>query len=239
MKVALGIECEGTAHLIELHDDGTAVMLDHNEKTLRSFVAFDAPMPACLRAVGRWRVEPVNFLLTTGALDVQTQGLLGCDFVERVVGLIEQYLPPGASGWSLVDHALEAARESFFEPSRRYEATAYRGQVRQKADLLAARARMGKGIGAVGASRAADALEAIIDAAGSWDERFARQAIELAASRAADVAFRARQHDLGYEERVAAEKRERKWQMQHAIKVLVALRDDEPWPKVEPIEVES
>ena len=44
----LELPCSGEMHRIEIRDNGTAVMLDHNEKTLRAFLAFDSEKPACL-----------------------------------------------------------------------------------------------------------------------------------------------------------------------------------------------
>ena len=238
MKVALGIECEGTAHLIELHDDGTAVMLDHSEKTLRSFAAFDAPMPECLWAIERLRKDPISFLLTTDVLSYETQGLLGCDFVERVIGLVVQYMHYSGRQWNLETQALETAREVFTGLQSPTEARFLSGLVARRADYLSAEA--GTRRAAKGIPRAADALEAILIAARTPDaSSYTRSAIEMAAYRAAEVAFVGITLDATDEQRVAAEKRERKWQLRHAVRVLAALRDEKPWPKVEPIEVES
>ena len=47
----LELPCSGETHRVEIHNDGTAVMLDHNEKTLRAFMAFDSEVPPCFDVI--------------------------------------------------------------------------------------------------------------------------------------------------------------------------------------------
>jgi hypothetical protein len=43
----LELPCGGETHRIEILKDGTAVMLDHDEEMVRSFIAFGAAVPSC------------------------------------------------------------------------------------------------------------------------------------------------------------------------------------------------
>jgi hypothetical protein len=48
MMTILELSCGDETHRIEILEDGTAVMLDHDEDQVRAFVAFGATVPACL-----------------------------------------------------------------------------------------------------------------------------------------------------------------------------------------------
>ena len=65
MTVALRVRCEGEWHRLELLDDGTLRMLDHNEKTLRAFAAFQAEKPRCLKVVHTWYYHPLSILFSS------------------------------------------------------------------------------------------------------------------------------------------------------------------------------
>jgi hypothetical protein len=43
----LELPCDGETHRIEILEDGTAVMLDHDEEMVRAFIAFNAAEPSC------------------------------------------------------------------------------------------------------------------------------------------------------------------------------------------------
>jgi hypothetical protein len=47
MTIILELPCSGETHRIEILEDGTAVMLDHDEEMVRAFIAFNAAVPPC------------------------------------------------------------------------------------------------------------------------------------------------------------------------------------------------
>ena len=60
------VTCGGEEHRVEIHEDGTMHLRDHNEKTLKAFVAFDAPKPQCLAYLEMYETAPgavIHFLL--------------------------------------------------------------------------------------------------------------------------------------------------------------------------------
>ena len=62
MSIVIEFECEGHTHRLELRDDGTFHMLDHEEIDVRAFVAFGAKPPGCLEEIEKARADPVWFL---------------------------------------------------------------------------------------------------------------------------------------------------------------------------------
>ena len=83
----LPIPCGDEWHWIAVCDDGSVEMLDHSEKTLRPFAAFEADAPRCLETLDRWRENPLLPFLR-GGTDTRFLGLLACDYAEHVLPLL-------------------------------------------------------------------------------------------------------------------------------------------------------
>ncbi len=60
MAVVMEVICEGHTHRLEVRDDGTFHMLDHEEIDVRAFVAFGAKPPGCLEEIDKAREEPAS-----------------------------------------------------------------------------------------------------------------------------------------------------------------------------------
>jgi hypothetical protein len=68
MTVKLMAHCDGEEHWLELREDGTMRMLDHDEDMVKAFVAFDAAPPECLLSQVTWREHFIRILLDPGGL---------------------------------------------------------------------------------------------------------------------------------------------------------------------------
>ena len=53
-RIIYEVECGPEIHRIEIRQN-KAIMLDHSEKTVKAFAAFDAPVPECVHWVERWQ----------------------------------------------------------------------------------------------------------------------------------------------------------------------------------------
>jgi hypothetical protein len=220
MAIVLTIPCDGHQHRIELHNDGTAVMLDHDEELVRSFVAFNAEPPACLVAMDEARNTPVNFTLDHVAVTDKVRGLLACDFAEHVLHVFEWRYPNDKRP----RRAIEVARAYWDE-----EATAEQVKKARKAAMYATRAARDA------ADAAGDAAAAAAAAAAAWAAKEvaweAAEAAEYAAMYAGrDAAGDAAGYAAWEAAGDAAMALERLWQLKHTFKVLAAFEEGRPWP---------
>ncbi len=208
MALVIEVICEGHTHHLELRDDGTFRMLDHEEIDVRAFVAFGAKPPGCLEEIDKARADPVWFLFDHLDINQKTLSLLACDFAEHVLPIWYEYYPN--------DHR---PRETI-EAARKYVA---RKISAADAAISATRAATAAAWASV-ASASAAARSAETAMAAAWAAWTAPRAAEWA-SWAASYHAEAHGNDLE-----AAEAAEKRWQGGRVVQVVEAIsRGEDPW----------
>ncbi len=219
MPCVIEVLCEGHTHRLEVRDDGTAHMLDHEEIDVRAFVVFGAKPPGCLEEIDRARDDPVGFLFDHLDINQKTISLLACDFAERVLPIWYEYYPD--------DHrprkTIEATRK--YVDGKIEKSTFQRARnAAWTASVAAARAvTWSSAVVAVDAARSASWSAAASAAAAS-----AAAGVLAAASAAARAVYdHAEAHGNDPEAARAAEKR---WQVGRIVQVVEAIsRGEDPW----------
>jgi hypothetical protein len=90
------LPCDGAEHRLVINDDGSSRMLDHDERTARSFVAFGAEAPECLvvldllrraekayqNAMGKW--THVQWTTKIGGAHLNIRDMTSDDVADRL-----------------------------------------------------------------------------------------------------------------------------------------------------------
>ena len=219
-------------HRLRFCDDGSVEMLDHSEKTLRSFAAFQAVTPWCLAVLDDARLDPFTYLLTEEAVRlkfvvntaIDIEGLLGCDFAEHVLPCYEQAIA-GLYEDERPRVALEHARDRYLDN-------------RRARDLHIARTLFYELPPC--AQEAANAVSQATGWRGLQHEEYnmltsAPNAARSAADAAGKFAMRNIPDEYGYnDQRRNAYRKgrhdEQAWQLKHIIRALNAVKEGKPWP---------
>lgn len=85
------VPCDDGFHKIELHEDGSVRMFDHNQRTMKAFVAFQATPPRCMRFAKRWKGDFTDELYHL--LDMEALGVLASEWALQVLPLFEEAFP--------------------------------------------------------------------------------------------------------------------------------------------------
>jgi hypothetical protein len=201
--IVIDVPCSGEMHQIELRDDGTAVMLVHDEAIVRACVVFGARPPECLAALDEAREYPVDFVLANVEMADKVKGLLACDFAEHVLHIFEAEVPDD----DRPRKAIHTARAYWRGKATREQLDEARVEAKAAWNRSADAARF-----AAGAALATPTARARWAA---WDAAHAK------AEGAADAA--------AY---VAAMAAESLWQLSRIFKVLDAVRKGKRWPRL-------
>jgi hypothetical protein len=231
-SITTEVTCSGETHLLELRDDGSATMLDHDETMVRSFVEFGAEPPGCLTAIEVWREDPSEYLLYMAKLTDREVGLLACDWAEHVLHIFEKDYPDGRRPRT----AIETARAFWHGTASQHEA-----QDTAKAATNAARAiaRLGdKRTATEAAARAAAWSAGVVVREAHRERRLAAHRALRSAWVAAARATWGQKPEAARTEAVMTKAKEagaseRRWQIRHAIKMLATLEEDAAWPGLE------
>ena len=215
MALVIEVLCEGNTHRLEVRDDGTFHMLDHEEIDVRAFVAFGAKPPGCLEAIDEARDNQVDFLVQRIVLDQKTRALLACDFAEHVLPIWYEYYPD--------DHRPKKA----IEAARKYVA----GKINESALKIAGEAAW------AAANAASSAWAASAGASAAWLATRAASAVWWAARVSAASEARAASWLAAYyhaeahgNDPAAARAAEKKWQAGRMVQVVEAIsRGEDPW----------
>jgi hypothetical protein len=92
-SVVIKIVCDGEVHRIELRDDGTARMLDHDPRVVAAFTRMGATPPLCYHAKVSYEELSLHYILETAGMEHKTLSLLACDYAEHVLPIFEHYHP--------------------------------------------------------------------------------------------------------------------------------------------------
>lgn len=71
--IAFRVHCGDAMHRLEIHEDGSMHMADHNEEEVYAFVAFGAKKPKCLEIIEMYNDNPgatLHFLLPSLMVNV-------------------------------------------------------------------------------------------------------------------------------------------------------------------------
>ena len=103
-------------HRVELtgltdENEGYGRMLDHDEKTVRSFMAFDSTPPPCYAILERWKRNPLELLVNEGELSPQRLAGLAVKWADRATPAL----------YSLEDATRHNVEEAFQQMERLYE----------------------------------------------------------------------------------------------------------------------
>ena len=225
MAVVIEVECEGHTHRLEVRDDGTYHMLDHEEIDVRAFVAFGAKPPGCLEEIEKARAVPIFFLFKHMDINQKTKILLACDFTEHVLPIWYEYYPDNHRPRK----AIEAAREyvagkikkSTLEMARKATAASAASAAASAASAAwAAEEAAASSAWAAWAAEhvAAAAEEASTAAMDAWSARSALRSSGWAADRSAWATYyHAKAHGNDPE---AAEDAEIRWQIGRVLRFL-------------------
>jgi hypothetical protein len=108
-SVVVDVLCEGETHRVELRDDATAEMLDHDSAMVEAFTAFNAKPPECLLVTRRWTHSPTATILDLVPLTEPTVVLLALDFFQHAAGHV---LAENTALKELLRHLDDDVRES-------------------------------------------------------------------------------------------------------------------------------
>ena len=219
------VPCSWETHRIELHDDGTARLLDHNEKTMRSFAAFGMTPPDCLDLLEEWEDDPETFIATHADLTLGQFTLLAADWIEHA-----RYPYDGAPEVRLALHLY---------------ADKIRDLVRGDCDARDVRAAFNRFVSAIqrlprphgyierysfAMKSAAGDLQRLVCA--EWDSadrgcKFHPAAPPTGLQQLSFVGVPMWTHDAMPDHQRGAEEA---WQVAHAVRVLDAVEKGQPWP---------
>ena len=229
MSVVIDVLCEGHTHRLELRDDGTCHMLDHEEIDVRAFVAFGAKPPGCLKSIDKAREQPVRFLVDYLDIDRKTHILLSCDFAEHVLPIWYEYYPDDHRPRKTIEAARKyvagKTKESVLKRTRRAAREA-RGTASEaywsesKSEVATAAWDAARSAASAAVSAAMSATSAIRGA-----EWASSSVITVKAARAAASHAEAHGKDPG-----AARAAEKRWQGGRMVQVVEAMsRGEDPW----------
>jgi hypothetical protein len=205
-------------HRVELHSDGHAVMLDHNDAMVNSFVVFGAAEPKCLELKKTWEEFPIVWILEDAGLSMPQQQLLACDWAEHVLPIFERSSPDD----SRPRVGLAQVRDYWWLKTTK---VAVRAAMR-----LVERARNSKDERLD--SGAYQAAYAVLQA-GAWASAVVprgttkKESYQVSADAADATATRARWAASAAGTLRADELR---WQLEWTFRVLKTLEEGEPWP---------
>jgi hypothetical protein len=232
-SIVVDVPCGEETHRLELRDDGTARMLDHDPRVVAAFTRMGATPPECARAVAEYERKPLAYILSHTGLDGRTVGLLACDYAEHVLSIFEAKFPDDIRPRKAIKTARACGHgEATAKQLYKWWAAAQWASTETVKRAWAAK------MAAVSAEEAAEATlawaaeEAAEEAAGAVRAAAAAWAAEEAAAWAAEEAARAARGCLGAALTAETEARvaEAAWQLKHTFKVLNALEEGLPWP---------
>jgi hypothetical protein len=84
-------------HRLEILDDGTMRMLDHNEEMVRAFAAFNAKKPKCLEIIELWEDNPIHALTDRHLFGRKKVLIIVADWLDHVLPLFQTVLPDDES----------------------------------------------------------------------------------------------------------------------------------------------
>jgi hypothetical protein len=222
-SIVIEVPCGDEVHRIELRDDGTAKVLDHDPRVVAAFTRMGATPPECAEDVAIYEKDPVDYILKMEygkrlGVGIPTSGRLACDYAEHVLPFFEMEFPDDPRPRV----AIETAREYWeYWPSGTVS-FALMDKVEKAEDDAFAAAREPWSLAAVKAANAA-ALAATSARSGPFHDSWGAARMAAAAGRA--------YHDSGsWVSGEEAKDAEQAWQLKHAFKAIKAVEEGKPWP---------
>lgn len=262
-SVILKLGCDGDIHRLKVHRNGDIELLDHNEKTLRSFAAFDATPPPCLAAMDEWRKAQPDYAARARLLGEEPDYISQPRAYRHLIAFLLLFLSEHriqliAADWCahLLPVYKRLQRRGKLATLPRRFITAIRKELRHprpvqqaKKQLAPIQAEMLKALRYVGDRRwevdhgtdeyyqrthISNILDAIhncyylVVPLGVWVSGPLGEDLEAVAT-VGRVAAPAVPAPTGHE---IDDSRERQWQAWHAAKVVAAIQQGKPWPRV-------
>lgn len=226
--IVIEVPCGGERHHIEVRDDGSVRMLDHNEDMVRSFVEFGAAAPDCLVELEDVRERPAR-LVIHDAHDVndRTRSLLTCDAAEHVLNIYEAIIPDD----NRPRRAIDTVRAYWHgdAPREQIEVTLAAAKEAEEEALAPPEATSGWGDAEEEVAARADAASRAAGAARRAAEMGMGMATASAVSAAGYAAYAKRLDVTDFDKAMAAERR---WQRARIVKVLDAIEKGDAWPRL-------
>jgi hypothetical protein len=219
------VPCGGIKHYVDLNEDGTARMLDHDETQVRAFVEFGAEGPLCFDVVEGWKKDFAAVLIDV-VDDKRILGHIACEWALEVLPLFEKEFPTDSRPREAIALARAAANgEGSLEAL---------GRALYDVDAAATFADDNNRHAAEWAAYAAqDAVRIFTEEdAAAFDDAQSDSMIaeeRAAVDRVMDTTMYSVEQSLNEAKREARE-RTKRWQIRKAFDVLETFEEGKPWP---------